>query len=241
MVADDPARPPLLLVHGAANAAAVWRRWQTALADLGWSSWALDLRGHGESEPVDLSATRMADYVDDVRAAARRLARPPALLGWSMGGLVVLMAASVVGAVACVALAPSAPAATTDPAVPLRTGTFGPEEYGIRHRDPGDQPSMPDLDRDARALALASLGPESRLARDERKAGIVLDPLACPLLVVTGGRDALWPRRRYAGCPVAAEWLEAPGASHWGLVLGRDTLPELVPAVARWLDAARQR
>lgn len=235
----DDARPPLLLVHGAANSARVWSPWQAALAGLGRSSWALDLRGHGASEPVDLSQTRMADYVDDVCAAARRLSRPPVLVGWSMGGLVVLLAASAAGACACVALAPSAPAARHDPTVPLRAGTFGPEEYGIEDLDPDRQPSMPDLDRDARLVALASLGLESRLARDERKAGIVVPPLACPVLVVTGGGDRLWPRRRYEDCPLRAEWLEAPGASHWGLVLAPTTVATLVPAVLRWLDAAR--
>ena len=100
---------------------------------------------------------------------------------------------------------------------------------------------MPDLDRDARVLALVSLGPESRLARNERTAGIVVPPLACPLLVVTGGGDRLWPRSRYEGVPLRAEWLEAPGASHWGLVLAPGTLATLVPAVGRWLDAARPR
>ena len=231
----------MLLVHGAANSARVWQPWQAALAALGWSSWALDLRGHGDSEPVDLSRTRMADYVGDACAAAAALARPPILLGWSMGGLVAIMAASPARAVRCVALAPSAPAVRRDPDVPLRAGTFGPEEYGIRDRDPDNQPSMPDLDRDARALALASLGRESRLARDERKAGIVVPPLACPLLVVTGGDDRLWPRHRYESVVLEAEWLEAPGASHWGLVLAPGTLATLVPAVAGWLDATRRR
>lgn len=237
----DDARPPVLLVHGAANSARVWSPWQAALAGLGWSSWALDLRGHGDSEPVDLSRTRMVDYVDDVCAAAARLPRPSVLIGWSMGGLVAVMAASAAGAAACVALAPSAPAPGHDPTVPLRAGTFGPEEYGIDGRDPDEQPSMPDLDREARLLALASLGLESRLARDERKAGIIVAPLACPLLVVTGGGDRLWPRSCYEGFPLPAEWLEAAGASHWGLVLAPATLASLVPAVVRWLDDARTR
>ena len=58
--------------------------------------------------------------------------------------------------------------------VPLRDGVFGAEEYGIVDRDPDRQPAMVALDRDERLIALESLGLESRLARDERKAGIVL-------------------------------------------------------------------
>jgi len=42
----------------------------------------------------------------DVIACAREFRKPPLLIGWSMGGLVSLMAADTVGAVACVGLAP---------------------------------------------------------------------------------------------------------------------------------------
>ena len=93
---------------------------------------------------------------------------------------------------------------------------------------------MPDLDREERLVALSSLGPESLLARDDRQAGIVLGPLPCPLLIVLGARDAQWPRSRYADLPMAADWLEVD-AAHWGLVLNRRCLRELVPAVLAWV------
>jgi pimeloyl-ACP methyl ester carboxylesterase len=171
-------RPPLILVHGAANSSRVWIFWQTEVARLGWSSYAIDLRGHGESGPADLSHTVMADYADDVSALTRQLASRPVLIGWSMGGLATMMAAAVGHALAYVGLAPSLPARVRDTSVSLRTGTFGPEEYGIFSGDPTDQPTMPDLDLEERAIALASLGRESRRARDDRKAGIVITEFA---------------------------------------------------------------
>lgn len=229
-------RPPLLLVHGAANSSGVWTYWQQALADHGWSSYALDLRGHGASAPLDLSRTTMQDYVDDVQAVTRDLARTPIVVGWSMGGLLAIMAAAVGLGRACVALAPSTPAERRDSGAPLRPGTFGPEEYGITSHDPRAQPTMDDLDLEERAVALASLGSESRLARDERKAGIVIDALPCPLLVVTGEADHDWPRSRYAGMRLVADWLEVAEASHWGLVLNRRALHTLVPSVLTWLS-----
>jgi pimeloyl-ACP methyl ester carboxylesterase len=180
----------------------------------------------------------MADYVDDLVAVARTLPRPPVLLGWSMGGLVAMMAARVCAAVACVGLAPSAPTRTTDRSVPLRRGTFGAEAYGITSSSLSDQPTMPDLDLDERRIALASLGPESQLARAERAAGIVIEPLPCPLLIVTGTADTFWPRERYRDFPLPAEHLVADGASHWGLVLNRRVLATLVPAVLGWLRGA---
>ena len=62
---DD--RPPVILVHGAAKSGRVWTFLQDELAHHGWSSRAIDLRGHGASTAADLGITRMADYADDDR------------------------------------------------------------------------------------------------------------------------------------------------------------------------------
>jgi pimeloyl-ACP methyl ester carboxylesterase len=180
----------------------------------------------------------MADYAEDVRRAIVSLPQPPIVLGWSMGGLVAMMVAAGGGTAACVALAPSAPARLRDPDVPLRHGVFGPEAYGIVDRDPEHQPAMPDLDEEERRLALAALGPESLLARDERQAGIVIDRLPCPLLIVTGALDTQWPRSRYADLAVRATFLEVE-ASHWGLVLRRESVERLAPLVLDWALSAR--
>lgn len=231
-------RPPIVLLHGAANSALVWTYWQRELAAHGWPSCAVDLRGHGRSAPVDLSHTSMHDYAADVRTIVRELPRKSVVMGWSMGGLVTMMVAAQGDAVVCIGLAPSTPARETDPSVPLRTGEFGPEEYGITGADPDDQPAMPDLDREEREIALASLCRESRLAKDERAAGVVVESLPCPLLIVTGAADVLWPRSRYDGLWLAANFVEIEGATHWGLVLSRRALSAAVPAVLRWLDGA---
>ena len=229
-------RPPVVLVHGAANSSVVWRFWQEALADCGWSSHAVDLRGHGGSDGCVDGAT-MSDYADDVAAVADGLPETPIVVGWSMGGLVAMMVAARGVARACVGLAPSAPAATRDAGVEIRPGVFGPEEYGITSEDPAVQPAMPDLAIAERRVAIESLSPESRTARDDRKAGIVIAALPCPLLVVTGSEDRDWPRSAYAGMRLPAEYLEVPGASHWGLVLNRRVLPDLSKQVTDWLDA----
>jgi pimeloyl-ACP methyl ester carboxylesterase len=235
---DQPSnRPPIVLIHGAANAAAVWTFWQRDLAAAGWPSYAIDLRGHGASTPIDLSSTSMADYAADARALLGQLAAEPVVMGWSLGGLVALMVAAVGGARACVALAPSAPTRGRNVEALLRTGVFGPEEYGIRTRDPEQQRGMPDLDLEERRIALGSLGSDSRYARDDRQAGIVIERLPCPLLIVTGTNDRQWPISRYENLWVPADYVTAPGASHWGLVLNRRALAGLVPTVLGWLDA----
>jgi pimeloyl-ACP methyl ester carboxylesterase len=199
--------PAVILVHGAANSAAVWTFWQRELAARGWSSYAIDLRGHGRSDPVDLSRVTMRDYADDVQALARQLVRPPIVIGWSMGGLVAMMVAAAGHAIACLGLAPSLPAQQIDTQIAIRSGEFGPEEYGIISNDPEHQPTMPDLNAEELRIALASVGRESRFARDERKAGIVVQTLACPLLIVTGSADTVWPAERYDSLWLAADRL----------------------------------
>jgi pimeloyl-ACP methyl ester carboxylesterase len=230
-----PDHPPLILIHGSANSAAVWEFWQQALAEQGWPSYAIDLRGHGQSGPGDLAHTSMQDYAADVTVLIAQCRQPPILIGWSMGGLVALMIAATGVVGACVGLAPSTPARQLNTSVALRTGEFGGEEYGITSSNPDEQPAMPDLDREERIIALASLGRESRLARDERQRGIVIEALPCPLLIVTGTRDRAWPRERYHNLWLTADYLSVEGASHWGLVLQRRALSSMIPAVLRWI------
>ena len=228
-------RPPILLVHGSANSSIVWRYWQQALACLGWSSYAIDLRGHGKS-PGSVDGATMWDYANDVLYVANQLQEIPVVMGWSMGGLVAMMVAYRGMARACVGLAPSLPTVRREDGFKIRRGVFGPEEYGITSKDINNQPTMPDLNLEERQIALESVSPESRTARDERKAGIVLKSLPCPLLVVTGDEDRSWPRSTYENMHLSAEYLNSPGSSHWGLVLNRRSLPNLSTRVSDWLD-----
>jgi len=229
-------RPPIVLIHGAANSASIWVYWQDALAASGWPSYAIDLRGHGRSDRVDLSTTSMDDYAADVRLLVSQLRDEPVVMGWSLGGLVALMVAAGGGARACVALAPSAPARSRDAAARVRTGVFGPEEYGLTANGAVNQRAMPDLDAEEQTVAIASLCNDSRYARDDRQAGIVIESLPCPLLIATGTADRQWPLSRYDSLWLPADFVSAEGASHWGLVLNRRALATLVPAVVTWLE-----
>jgi hypothetical protein len=152
-----------------------------------------------------------------------------------MGGLVAMMMAATGIATACITLVPSAPARQRDLSVELRRGEFGPEEYGITSRDPLEQKAMPDLDREERLIALASLCRESRLAKDERTAGIVIPSLPCRLLLVIGSDDQAWPAERYHDLWLKPDHFRVEAASHWGLVLNRRALATMIPAVLRWL------
>lgn len=59
-------------------------------AERGFVAYAVNLRGHGNSEGGDkLRWTRMADFVDDVDTAVRQLPQPAVIVGHSLGGFVV--------------------------------------------------------------------------------------------------------------------------------------------------------
>ena len=225
----------ILLIHGAANSAGVWRLWQEELAGRGWPCQGVDLRGHGMAPPMDLSHVSMEDYAADVEATIAGLRDRPVLMGWSMGGLVAMIVAERGNAAGCICLAPSMPARSVDEAAPLREGVFGPEEYGILNSDPADQPAMTDLNLEERAIALQSLSWESRYARDQRARGVVINFLSCPLLLITGEADSQWPEERYRDLWLPAERVQVPGASHWGLVLSRTAVTWTAPAVCSWL------
>jgi len=80
--------PPLLFVHGAWHSSWCWIEHFTGFfADLGYTSYALDLTGHGESSG-SLRKTLIAHYVSDVRRVAVTLSEEPVIIGHSMGGLV---------------------------------------------------------------------------------------------------------------------------------------------------------
>lgn len=91
---DDPETAPertVVLVHGNVSSALFWQETMLSLpADL--RVIAIDLRGFGDSETAPLDATRgLRDFSDDIAAALDALGIPAAhLVGWSMGGGVVL-------------------------------------------------------------------------------------------------------------------------------------------------------
>ena len=82
---------PLLFVHGAYVSAWCWEEhFLPWFAARGWASYAVSLSGHGRSRSREhLDAYSMDDYVRDVAEVAAKLPASPALVGHSMGGMVV--------------------------------------------------------------------------------------------------------------------------------------------------------
>ena len=82
---------PVLFVHGNVSSSLFWQPLMLALPD-GYRPLAVDLRGFGDTDPEPVDATRgLGDYADDLAALIEALELNSVhLVGWSMGGGVVL-------------------------------------------------------------------------------------------------------------------------------------------------------
>jgi len=83
--------PAVLFVHGNVSSSVFWQPTMLALPEA-YRPLAIDLRGFGDSDPLAVDATRgLRDYADDLDAAIDALGLDAVhLVGWSMGGGVVL-------------------------------------------------------------------------------------------------------------------------------------------------------
>jgi pimeloyl-ACP methyl ester carboxylesterase len=91
----DPAGPgeAVLFVHGNVSSSLFWQQPLLALAETRRiRPLAVDLRGYGDTDPLPIDATRgMRDWADDLAALVETLELGRVhLVGWSMGGGVVL-------------------------------------------------------------------------------------------------------------------------------------------------------
>ena len=244
-------KPPLLMIHGALTGSWLWTEMAAYLAERGWEAHAMNLRGHFTSDVAELDEVSMADYAADVGVAMRHLGRPAILVGWGIGALAALMHAQRHPVLGLVLLAPSPPAAVLPRrpdehelrAVPAVydaawwgwTGT--PEE--LRER-------MPDMDEaDIDKMTELLIGArESGRARRERMRGVTIDPTPLrelPSLVIGAGLDdVIHPNeaRRTADL-IGASYEEFPSASHFGLVMGERSWPEVAGSIHGWLEDRR--
>src|SRR5260370_40441546 len=98
--------PAVLLLHGGGQTRFSWGGTASALGDQGFLTFALDARGHGESDWAQDGGYSIDAYAEDLRRVARQIGRPVALVGASLGRLTSIIAAGEPPAVPCPALVP---------------------------------------------------------------------------------------------------------------------------------------
>jgi pimeloyl-ACP methyl ester carboxylesterase len=88
--------PPVLLLHGGGQTRHAWKKTGDLIAQLGRTAYAVDQRGHGDSEWVADGAYSFPDFAADARALADTLAERsgvrPVAVGASLGGIASMLA-----------------------------------------------------------------------------------------------------------------------------------------------------
>jgi pimeloyl-ACP methyl ester carboxylesterase len=220
----------VVCVHGAGGGGWEWGIWARAFAVSGRGVLAPDLapaRG-------GLAATRLADYRAQVAAWCRASSAGGVdLIGASLGGLLALIVAREVHARTLVLVNPMPPAgspsAGQSPAV-IRWRS-GASLHGTRR-------AIPDADEAACAFAFRRWRDESGKVLDEARAGLVVDPPDCPVLVIASEHDLDVPSEssRALAAMLGADFECVAGASHVGPLLGHSAARTAM-RVADWLAA----
>jgi pimeloyl-ACP methyl ester carboxylesterase len=93
--------PPVLLLHGGGQTRHAWKKTGDLIARMGRTAYAVDQRGHGDSEWVADGAYQYTDFAADARVLADTLSERggerPAVVGASLGGMAALLANSQPG------------------------------------------------------------------------------------------------------------------------------------------------
>jgi pimeloyl-ACP methyl ester carboxylesterase len=84
--------PPAILLHGGGQTRHSWGTTLGALGDRGWRAYAVDLRGHGDSDWAADGDYTLDAFAGDLLAISKTLGTPPALVGASLGGVASLAA-----------------------------------------------------------------------------------------------------------------------------------------------------
>ncbi len=88
--------PPVLLLHGGGQTRHAWRKTNETIAKLGRVAYAVDQRGHGDSEWVEDGAYSFPDFAADAAALSsalkQRTGQRPVVVGASLGGIASMLA-----------------------------------------------------------------------------------------------------------------------------------------------------
>ena len=243
-------KPPLLLVHGALTGSWIWSSFAGYFAERGWEAHALNFRGHYTSDIADMADVRMRDYADDIGVAIRQLGRPPVLIGWGIGALASMLYAEHHPVLGLVMLAPSPPAGALPrrPSVPELNEvpeTYDADWWGWLQPVERLRETYPDMNDDdlEKMQEMLRGARESGTARRERMRGVAVDAASIgvdTLVIGAGLDDVVHPTeaRRTADL-LGATYEYVPSASHFGLVMGSGSWPQVAGSVLGWLEERR--
>ena len=242
------AAPCALFLHGAGAWGGQWAIWRRVFEAEGWRTSAPDR----EPAAKGLAATRFNDHLAQSIEAFEALggddARPPVLIGASLGGLLAFAVAaqrrSAHASIAPAALVlvnplPPAPWAARLPA--LRSeGDADVVPWHSQGRFASTLRALPDASFSDRLQAFRHWRDESAALLQEAHAGLVLEATSAPVLVIAGEADTDVPPGVSAAFAqgIDASFLSVPGG-HIDPVMGGSAATAARLALT-WLRALRR-
>ncbi|MGV0029174.1 alpha/beta hydrolase [Phormidesmis priestleyi] len=87
---DNKNSQSILFIHGAYHGAWCWEEhFLDYFAELGYLAYALNLRGHGNSECSKSQKVSFSEYLEDIDRTIQKIGKPTILVGHSLGGMLV--------------------------------------------------------------------------------------------------------------------------------------------------------
>ncbi|MET0182033.1 MAG: alpha/beta hydrolase [Caulobacterales bacterium] len=254
---SSKSKTPVVFVHGAFCGGWAWDAFREPFEAAGYETHAPSLPHHERGADLEaLAKSGVQDYCDAIVHYAKGMSAPPILIGHSLGGLIVQMAAMHMPVSAVVLMASSAPWGV----VPMTLdeagnalGMFLLGDYWSRAIPPDYRAArMNTLDRlsheDARR-AFARFVPESgRAVRETMQwwsdismaTSAPVYKISAPILGIGGGKDRInsssTVRRIINRFPAGqGQFKEFPTLSHW--MVNEPEYLEVAAFVIDWLDA----
>ncbi len=250
-------KPPIVFVHGAFCGGWAFDGFREHFESAGFETHAPHLPHHERGADLEaLAQAGLKDYAQAISAYISTMREPPVLIGHSLGGLVVQLAAAQSPTSGLVLLAPSAPWGVPPTTLDEHGNHFGLSLLGDYWRRPippdyrvARATTLDRLSRDDARRAFARFVPESGRAIREAVQWWLDHSMAsqapvyripAPVLGLSGGKDrvnsASTVRRVITRFPNGqAHFHEFPEMSHW--LMGEPESAEVAEFVLAWMSA----
>jgi alpha-beta hydrolase superfamily lysophospholipase len=254
----------ILMIHGVGSSADAFVKLAPAFSARGWRVETPTLRPELRPQanpPPELTQVSLADYLADVTAIARKLAResgaPPLVLGHSMGGLLAQKLAEAGLASGAILVTPASPPDARGGRALAQAVTFAnilftgkPEARSHRIWKTGWSWGVMNCVPKARHAELwkGNLYDSGRVYADlaypeedpNRTAFVDESRVKVPMLVIGGALDRTTPIADVRKCAakyarVGADYREYPNNAHW--IVDEPGTDKVIADIFGWLDA----
>ncbi len=248
---------PVVFVHGAFCGGWAFDSFREPFEAAGFETHAPNLPHHERGADLEqLAQAGLKEYTQAIAHYVSTLRAPPVLVGHSLGGLVVQLAAMQVPIAGLVLLAPSAPWGVPPTTLDEHGSQFGLSMLGDYWRRPvppdyrvARATTLDRLSRDDARQAFARFVPESGRAIREAmqwwldtsmSSQAPVYRITAPVLGLAGGKDRVNPsstvRRVISRFPNGqAHFHEFPEMSHW--LVGEPEAKDVAAFVLQWFEA----